>query len=70
MKSLTKTLTALIIALASISTAYASELETNDSNTVRLPAIDTITIALNDDGLPGGGECKAVCPLPAGFGED
>jgi hypothetical protein len=62
-----KTLTALILVLASLSTVQAVEDETDTSVTVRLPVAETITVALVDDALPPVSECKAVCMLPASF---
>jgi hypothetical protein len=59
-----KTLTALIIALAGLSTVYATETDTKTPVTVQLPASGAITIALAGEALPTGGECKAVCMLP------
>ena len=62
-----KTLTALILALASLSTVYATEPETSDQATVQLPISEAITLAMVDDALPAEGECKAVCMLPTSF---
>ena len=62
-----KTLTALILALASLTMVHASESDTNASVVVTLPAAGTITVALADDTLPPVSECKAVCMLPASF---
>jgi hypothetical protein len=59
-----KTLTALIIALAGLSTVHALENDANAPITVQLPATEAITIALADETFPTGGKCKAVCMLP------
>lgn len=64
-----KTLTVLIIALASLSTVYAAESETSDPVAVPLPGIEEITIAMADAATAPAGECKAVCALPPSFFE-
>ena len=62
-----KTLTALFLALASLSMVHASESETSAPATVSLPPMETTTVALADDAPPPVSECKAVCMLPASF---
>jgi hypothetical protein len=63
-----KTLTALILTLASLSSVQASESDTHAPMTVQPLTTTEITIALADDTLANtGGECKAVCRLPAFF---
>jgi hypothetical protein len=59
-----KTLTALILPLASLSVVHASEVETSTPVAIQLPTTETIAIAFADDALPSTGECKAVCMLP------
>ncbi len=62
-----KTLIALMLALASLSTADATELETSDTIVVQLPIPEEIALALADEAIPAEGECKAVCMLPTSF---
>ncbi len=62
-----KTLTALMLALASLSTAQARELETSEMMVVSLPIPEEMTPALTDEPMPTEGECKAVCMLPMAF---
>ena len=59
-----KTLIALILALASLSTVYAADPETSETVVVQLPIPQEITLALVDDATPAEGGCKAVCMLP------
>ena len=62
-----KTLTALILTLASLNMVHASESDNNAPVTVQLPTTEAIIVALADDALPPASECKAVCMLPASF---
>ena len=62
-----KTLTALILVLASLITVYAMEFETSDQAAVQLPINEGITLNLIDNAPPAEGECKAVCMLPPSF---
>jgi hypothetical protein len=60
-----KPLTALIIALASLSTVNATELQTSDP-AVHLASAATITVAWNTPATESAdnAQCKAVCLLP------
>jgi hypothetical protein len=62
-----KTLTALILALASLSMVHASESEANAPVAIQLPTAPQITVALAEKVLQPANECKAVCTLPTSF---
>ncbi len=66
-----KTLTAVMIALAIGSTAYAVEPVNGSGQGMGQPSVEEITLAFGDTvaGENAPGECKAVCMLPMVDGE-
>ena len=55
---------ALMLALAGLSAAHATELETSGTMMVRLPTQEERILVLADEVISTEGECKAICMLP------